>query len=382
MNRTLPAAGVFSLLIFLIALNLRPSVAALGPLFPLLQQNATLTATQLSLLTALPVAMMGLSALAGPLLQRSLGEVKGIAIGLSLLVLASVGRGITHSATALIISALLAGAGIGVIQALMPAQIKRYFGTRAGTLMALYTTGIMAGAAIAAASAAPLANRHGLALTLAMPAIPAAIALLFWWLTQPGDACRPHARPPRALPARRAWLLMIFFGIGTGAYTLVLAWLPPYYQQHGWLPAQSGYVLAALTLTEVLAGFMLAALIHRFRDRRYPLLVVLTLVLLGLVSLIVLGGAQAWLPTVLLGLGIGALFPLSLIVTLDHASQAEEAASLLSFVQGGGYLLAAFMPLIAGLVRDHTDTLSGAWGMMSGGVLLLMLMALRFRPQT
>lgn len=39
------------------------------------------------------------------------------------------------------------------------------------------------------------------------------------------------------------WLLMVFFGIGTGAYTLVLAWLPPYYIQLGLDATQSGLML-------------------------------------------------------------------------------------------------------------------------------------------
>lgn len=381
MNRTLPAVGMFALLVFVIALNLRPIMAAMGPLFPLLQHDAQLSATQLSLLTTLPVIMMGLAALAGPLLLRRLGEVRGIAAGLVLLALASVARGFDQSASALIISALVAGCGIGLIQALMPAQIKRHFGAKAGTLMALFTTGIMAGAAIAAASAAPLANAQGLALTLAIPVVPAVIALLLWLTFSRGVTPMQSSQAPRAARSPRAWLLMIFFGIGTGAYTLVLAWLPPFYMQHGWQPEQSGYVLGALTLTEVAAGFVLSALIHRFRDRRRPLLVVLTLILLGLISLLMLGGAQAWLPTLLLGLGIGALFPLSLIVTLDHANTPEEAGALLSFVQGGGYLLAALMPLIAGIVRDRAASLDSAWIIMSVGIVLLMLMALRFKPQ-
>jgi CP family cyanate transporter-like MFS transporter len=380
-NRTLPAIGMFALLVFVVALNLRPVMAAIGPLFLQLQHDAGLSATQLSLLTTLPVIMMGLAALAGPLLLRKLGEARGITAGLIVLVLAGGARGVDHSATMLTASALLAGCGIGLIQALMPALIKRHFASRAGTLMALFTTGIMAGAAVAAASAAPLASHAGLTIALMLPSLPALIALILWLRLQPVTT-RVNTPPAGGVHRTpRAWLLMLFFGIGTGAYTLVLAWLPPFYMQHGWLPAQSGYVLGALTLTEVAAGFMLSALIHRCRDRRWPLLVVLASILLGLIALLWLGGERAWLPTLLLGLGIGALFPLSLIVTLDHARTPEEATALLSFVQGGGYMLAALMPLIAGIVRDRAASLDSAWQIMAAGVLLLMLMALRLKPQ-
>jgi MFS transporter, CP family, cyanate transporter len=379
-TRTLPALGMFALLVFIIALNLRPIMAAIGPLFPLLQRESHLNATQLSLLTTLPVVMMGLSALAGPWLLRCVGEVRGIAAGLILLALACLVRGAVPTAEMLIASALVAGIGIGLIQALMPALIKRHFAAQAGTLMALFTTGIMAGAALAAATAAPLADAQGLGMALAIPVVPAIVAVLLWLITLRHRVSAANTQRVKPVRTRRSGLLMVFFGIGTGAYTLVLAWLPPFYMQHGWTPQHSGYVLGALTLTEVVAGFIVSGLIHRFRDRRFPLLLVLTSLLLGLISLMWLGGALAWLPTVLLGLGIGALFPLSLIVTLDHARSPEEAAGLLSFVQGGGYLLAALMPLMAGIVRDRADSLDSAWAIMSVGVVVLMVMALRFKP--
>lgn len=381
MKRILPATMLFALLVFITALNLRPVMAAIGPLFPLLQRDVQLSATQLSLLTTLPVIMMGLAALAGPLLLRLLGEKKGVAIGLLLLMFACMARGGVPSSAILIVSALVAGLGIGLIQALMPAMIKRHSGNNAGTLMALFTTGIMAGAAMAAATAAPLAESHDLGIALAMPGLPALIALLLWLAVLRVNAPPKPVASPLPLHSPRAWLLMLFFGIGTSAYTLVLAWLPPFYIQNGWRPEQSGYVLGALTMTEVVAGFMLSAVVHRFSDRRLLLLAVLLLILGGLLSLIVLGGSHAWIPTILLGLGIGALFPLSLIVTLDHARSPEEAGALLSFVQGGGYLLAALMPLAAGIVRDRASSLDSAWIMMSMGVVMLMLIALRLKAQ-
>ena len=53
---------------------------------------------------------------------------------------------------------------------------------------------------------------------------------------------------------------------------------------------------------------------------------------------------------------------------------------LLSRVQGGGYLIAAVMPLVAGWVRDSGASLTSAWLIMSAGVVVLMVIAWRFRP--
>ncbi|MNG10374.1 putative cyanate transporter [compost metagenome] len=101
-------------------------------------------------------------------------------------------------------------------------------------------------------------------------------------------------------------------------------------------------------------------------------MLVIVLLIAGLACLMVAPQQLAALATVCLGLGIGALFPLSLIVTLDRADSPTTAGALLAFVQGGGYLIAASMPLIAGIVRDQLSSLHWAWGVMIIGAVVLL----------
>lgn len=370
---------LIALLAVLVGLNLRPIMASIGPLLGTLQADLTLSSIEASLLTTLPVTMMGLFALAGPRLQRRIGEKSGIATGLLLIALANGARAWVEDSWALITTAILGGIGIAMTQALMPAFLKRAYPHNAGTLMGLFTTGIMAGAAIASALAAPGADIIGWRLTLGFAAMPALIALVAWLLGATGRAT--DARPV-GLPVDnpRAWRLMAFFGIGTGAYTLVLAWLPPYYIELGWSPANAGYLLGALTLTEVLAGLLISGFIHRYPDRRMALVIVILLIIAGLGCLIGAPRELAFAATILLGLGIGALFPLSLIVTLDHADSPTQAGSLLAFVQGGGYLIAAAMPFLAGVLRDELSSLRLAWAGMAVGVAVLLILCQRFSP--
>ena len=84
--------------------------------------------------------------------------------------------------------------------------------------------------------------------------------------------------------------------------------------------------------------------------------------------------------TVCLSLGIGALFPLTLIVTLDHARSATHAGALLGFVQGGGYMLSSLMPLVAGALRSQGHSLALAWAIMLACCVVLAAMAWRFAP--
>ncbi|MEG6061441.1 MFS transporter [Enterobacter roggenkampii] len=378
LKRTSPL--LFAIITFIVGLNLRPILASVGPLFSVLQREAGLTATQFSLLTTLPVAMMGLAALCGPWLLAMVGAVRGIMLGLFILLVACSLRGFSTSLTGLMGTALLGGASIGTIQALMPALIKKAYTQTASTIMSLFSTGIMAGAAVAAASAEPLFSWLTLKPALAMAGVLALLALMLWLPLVKQPQGEQTAHESVTLSSSRTGLLLLFFGVGTGAYTLVLAWLPPLYIQAGWSARSSGYMLAWLTLTEVAAGFAVSALIGKFPDRRVPLITVLLLLLAGLLCLVFAPGTTPVLSTLLLGIGIGALFPLSLIVTFDHARTPAQAGKLLSKVQGGGYMIAALMPLVAGIVRDSSVSLTSAWLVMSAVVVLLIAIAFTFKP--
>lgn len=378
-----PSSTLLVAAILLLGLNLRPVLAAIGPLLDAIQAGTGISSADAGLLTTVPVFAMGLCALAGAQLQRRLGVVRGVGLGIAIIALACALRWPLHGSTGLIATAALGGLGIALVQALLPAFIKRHFPERAGQLMGLYTTGIMGGAALAAASASPLGQLLGWQTLLALWALPAAAALLLW-----RRATAAHVDvaggSSASLPVRapRAWLLMVFFGIGTGAYTLVLAWLPPFYTELGWSAARSGLLLGALTLVEVAAGLVVSSILHRFPDRRPLLLAVLLSVLAGLACLIVAPVPLAIPAVILLGCGIGALFPLSLIVSMDHVTEPAGAGALLGFVQGGGYIIASAMPFIAGLIRQHSASLAQAWMVMAGGVVVLLLIALRFAPGT
>ena len=111
LKRTSPL--LFAVIAFIVGLNLRPILASVGPLFSVLQREAGLTATQFSLLTTLPVAMMGLAALCGPWLLARIGAVWGIMFGLLILLVACLLRGFSASPASLMGTALLGEASIG-----------------------------------------------------------------------------------------------------------------------------------------------------------------------------------------------------------------------------------------------------------------------------
>lgn len=369
--------------IILVGLNLRPVLASIPPLLDAIQAATRMSDTAAGLLTALPVFVMGLGALSVAPLRRLLGDQNGVAAGLILITAATAGRWWAADTTLMLASGIVAGLGIAITQALLPITIKTRFPDHSSAIMGIYSTAIMGGAAVASVASPVYAERAGWLAALAIWAAPAAVALACWVaamrapsnVTTNQNSHSERSRTPRA----RRWLLAVFFGLGTGAYTLVLAWLPPYYTALGWTPRAAGQLLGAVTAAEIVAGLLVSLAIGRLPDRRFALFLAISALAAGLVGWIFAPATLAWPAAVLAGLGIGALFPLSLIVTMDHASTSAEAGRLASFVQGVGYLIAALFPFAAGVIRQQLSDLTPAWMVMAGICVLLFAMAIRLR---
>lgn len=370
--------------IVLVGLNLRPSMAAVGPLLSAIRGDIALSFSVASLLTMLPVMAMGLAMFFAMGISQRLGEQRTVLTSLAIIGLATVARLFVDSAAELIVSAVLAGFGIALIQALMPALIKSRFPDNVTLCMGLYVTSIMGGAAIAASFAPLVMSRTGSwRVGLAIWAGLALLALLFWW-AQRANTLRdsaPVVRKQSFFTHSRAWLLAIFFGLGTASYTCVLAWLAPYYVEKGWSEQNAGLLLGFLTAMEVISGLVVPAIAHRSRDRRVVLMALLGLIIGGFCGLILSPQFLSLLWPCLLGLGIGGLFPMSLIVSLDHLDNPQRAGGLTAFVQGIGYLIAGLSPLMAGMIRDQLGSFEWAWWSLTAVMMIMLVMVWRFDPR-
>ena len=378
-----PAAWLM-LGIILVALNLRPSMAAVGPLLSAIRGDMALSFSLAALLTLLPVMAMGLAMFFGMAVSQRLGEQRTVLLSLLIIGGATLSRLFLDSAGGLIASAVLAGIGIALIQALMPALIKSRFPDNVALCMGLYVTSIMGGAALAASFAPWVMMQTGnWRAGLAAWAVMALLAIPVWWTTRDKspDTTRSVVRKESFFTNSRAWLLAIFFGLGTASYTCVLAWLAPYYVEKGWSEQNAGLMLGFLTAMEVISGLVVPAIANRSRDRRLVLGALLGLIIAGFLGLILSPQHLSLLWPCLLGLGIGGLFPMSLIVSLDHLDEPQRAGGLTAFVQGIGYLIAGLSPLMAGVVRDRLGSFEWAWWSLTAVMALMLLMVLRFNPR-
>ncbi|MBB5202104.1 cyanate permease [Glaciimonas immobilis] len=179
---------------------------------------------------------------------------------------------------------------------------------------------------------------------------------------------------------RRAWLLALFFGFGTASYTCVLAWLAPFYLDLGFTDQEAGMMLALLTLFEVIAGLTIPMLSAKKLDRRWYLLLLLSFIFTGFIGLAFFPLKLLFLWPALLGIGIGGLFPMSLIVSMDHIQHPQRSGNLTAFTQGIGYIIAGLSPLFAGFIRSATNSFQYSWLLLALIMIVMIPMALTFNP--
>ena len=374
------------LAILLLSLNLRPAIAIIGPLIQSISHASGITSVGISLLTTIPVLMMGFGAIYAARIRQAFGERGGVTLGAAIIAIACIMRLYGESRYNLYASALLVGLGIAMIQALLPGFIKRNYGARTSSVIALYSTGIVVGAAIGSGTASWLEDHFGWLATLSGWGLPALLAILFWHMASRSshyEGSSSFTAAPESTPfwrISRCWSLMLFFGIGTGAFMLAMAWTSPFYIGLGVDKAEAGLLLSVLTIAEAATALWLSFAIARFPDRRGLLIGSLLLVAAGFIMLMVAPLAMPYLTVVLLGVGIGILFPLSIIVAMDHLKDPTLAGNFTAFVQGGGFIIASLVPLTAGSLRDIFNDLSYIWLLMAIASLAMLLIAVRFSP--
>lgn len=349
--------------IVLVAVNLRPALAGVGPLIADIRAATGLSNTALGLLTTLPLVAFGTLSAFTSVVTRRLGIEGALALALVLIGLGTAARA-APSVVLLYGGTAAFGVGVALGNVLLPALVKRDFPRRSGSMTSLYSSAMGLGATLAAGIAVPLASVLGWRGALGVWAVPAAVAFALWL---PQLRHRTRLRPRQgALDALRglgrsrlAWEVALFMGLQSLTFYVVIAWLPDLLQDRGLGAAEAGWLLALSQATGILGSAVVPLWAGRLQDQRRVVWV------LGLVEAVALGGllwpgaglAGLWVG--LLGVVLGGTFGLSLLFLVVRAPDAEAATALSGMAQSVGYLLAAVGPALFGLLHD----LSRGWTM-------------------
>ena len=351
--------GAALLVLVLLAVGLRGPVSSVGPLLDDLRRDLALPPAAVALLPALPLLCFGLLAPVAPLLSRRLGLHRAVLVGSATLVLGLVLRG--AGVQGLFAGTLLVGAGIAVVNVLLPAVVKGDFADRVPLATALTTSSLALSASLGAGLAQPLqAATGGPVSSLATWLAPALVGLVVWvpWARRGTARAAPASGSLAVLLRDRIGLAVtVFFGLQSLAFYTMLAWLPSVLRDAGVSATEAGAVLAVAAALGVPVAFVVPRLAARRPDQRLLVVLVALPSAAGLLGLLAAPAAAPWVWSVLLGVGSGAAFPLALTMVVLRSRDSAQAARLSATAQGAGYVLCAAGPFGIGLLHAAT----GGW---------------------
>jgi CP family cyanate transporter-like MFS transporter len=375
------AASVAALVIA--SLALRPQLVGLGPLLPQIQASLGISHGLAGLLGRVTVLCMAAFALPAVRIAHVIGLRAAMSVALLAIVVFGAIRPFLPAYPGVLVATIGIGLGIGLGGALLPRAVRLLLPDRAGFGTGLYSGGIQGGAAIAAATAAPLAVLGDWRLALFVFAVATGVLLLVWVAaTRSMPRGDPLEVPPR-LPVRSwvAWRLVAVFALNSLCFYGLVTWLPSAYVDLGWTETSAGGLVGLLNLASLPACFAIPWLSDRSVSRHRYVFATSAATGPGIAGVIVAPGAGV-LWVALAGLALGALFPLAMTLPIDVARGPADVAGHAALMLTGGYAVAALAPAVLGWLRDTTGSFDLPFIILVGSASVLCALSVRrFSPQ-
>ncbi|HDR7598388.1 MULTISPECIES: MFS transporter [Bacillus] len=371
---------LYILALFFVSINLRIGITSVSPVLETIRQDLNISNFSVSFLTAIPVFCMGTFALLTGKVIRKYGAEKSIMACLILIGFATCMRAFTFSISTLFASSLFIGIGIALAGPLLSGFIKEKSPTKIGLMIGIYSVGMGTGASLSAGLTIPLQHvlKDDWNMALAFWGVLTIIAIIFWYpVMKRKKNTSTQNKKNNSLPLRnkKAWLFTIFFGLQSGIFYSITTWLAPANQSMGVSSEQAGTLITVFTVIQMICSFLIPTLADIYKNRALWLLGSICFVLVGL-SLMIYPLTTPWVPSILLGIGLGGIFPLALMLPLYETKTSEDASAWTAMMQSGGYIMGGFIPVLAGIARDYFDGYTQIFIIMALLSLILFILTL------
>jgi CP family cyanate transporter-like MFS transporter len=358
--------GLVLAAILLSAFNLRTAVTSLTPLLERIADEYAFGAPTMGALGMLPTAAFALTGVATPALLRRFGLLRTALLSMALATVGLVLRPLLPGTAGLLIGSLVALAGMGMGNVVLPPLVKRYFGDRVGGVSTLYITVLQVGTLLPALLAVPVADALGWRSSMVVWVLPALLALAAWAMVHTSHRRIRATGPAPVTPTPEAegrvartalgWSMAVTFGMTSLVTYSMFTWLPTLLREAGASPAFGGTMVALFAALGMVGALTMPALAVRMRN---PFPIVLLCAACHLVAFAGLWWAPLAAPILwvtLLGLG-PSTFPLALVLVNQRSRTAAGSAALSGFSQGMGYAVSCLGPFLFGWLHAH----HGGW---------------------
>lgn len=374
-NRHLSNQTLLILGIVLISINLRTSIASVGPLIPFIREDLVISNGLAGFLTTLSLLTFAVFSLFAPSIGKKLGHGRAIFVGILLLAIGVVVR-VLGGIELLYIGTALTGVGIVIANVLMIPFFKAKLPEKIGLMTAILSTGMSLFAAVASGISVPLAVDLGLGWrgSLASWVVLMVLALVVWipQLSTKKSAYQGDLlRAKNVWKSRLAWQVTLFMGAQSVMYFTMVTWLPDMLIARGMSPVNAGIALSYMQLISLIGTFFIPNLLIKLKEQSNVILSVGLGYLIGYSALFIQNELVVYGALTIIGIGSGA--SLSIAYTLISLRSAEDltTAKLSGMVQSAGYILAALGPLIFGISLDLFDD----WNIL---IWFLLIMSIQF----
>lgn len=347
----------------LAGLNLRGAMAALPALTGQIRHDTGLSLGAIGLLTAVPVLCLGVAAPIASRAAARFGTERTIAAALATLTAGLAARHWSAAPAALYATTAIAGVGVAVVGAVLPAVVRERFAGHVGSVTGIYTGTMALGASLAGGLAVPSAAALGSWRdALAVWAFPALAGTLAWLLLHRERHRRHQPSPGIATSARRlpwrdrsAWTIAAYQTTQCVSAVSELAWIAPAYTDQHQTAHTAGLLVAGYGAAGVIATVAVPVLADRLPHQ--PLcLGALTCAVAGTSLLALAPLLSPWGAVIALGLGQTAGFALGLVQLAASTTTPTATGELTAMTFLIAYPIAAAAPPILGIARTATGT--------------------------
>jgi cyanate permease len=377
---------------FLLGFAMWAPMFGVPPMEHLLTEELLLTHTQTSLLYAAPNLMIIALAIPAGIFADKIGVKKAVGIGVSILAVGAMLRGIASDATSLLGFTFVYGVGLGWLFPNLPKLVSTWLPReKVGAATGIYSMGMFVGTALPLAVTMSLVypmtrSYQGVFLVWGIPAVVAAVLWVFFSRkTLPVDAEQSSesglkGQFRRLMTNKDLLLISVLLFIHQFFFNAWAGWTPALMLLKGTTPELAGLISSVVLWMGIPVGFLIPRLSEKIGLRK-PMLWISSLVM----ALIALGAVWtniplSWLIMVIVGVSVTTRF-ITIMTVVVELVPGKDAGAASGIMLSLGYIGGIVGPLTGGYTFDLTGNLNVMLFVLSAISVAAIMISLRL-PET
>jgi len=348
--------------VILVGANLRVPLTSAGALVSFIRDDFGISNALAGAITTLPLIAFALLSPFAPKLAGKFGMERTIGISLVLLFAGILIRS-AGGIELLFFGTLLIGLAIAIGNVLMPGIVKMNFPLQIGLMTGLYAIVMNVFGALGSGLSIPIASSGNFGWTgsLLVWGVLTLVTIVIWLpqlkKSRPAENSSVQATSGSLMRSSLAWKITLFMGAQSLIFYTLITWLPTILTANGYDIHLAGWGVFIFQFASIPFTFIIPVIADKMKNQVLIALAASGMIIVGILGLLAGLTQLTLLWIILLGMGNGSAFSLSMMFFTLRTKDGYQAAELSGMAQSFGYLLAAFGPVLVGGLQDIT----GSW---------------------